>query len=52
MVTSYRHGSACGRRAAVRFFYLSHGLVPVCEIELAGNPDLVCEKLVIITYFL
>ena len=31
-------------------FYLSHGLVQVCEIELSqmgknnGNPDLVCEK--------
>ena len=43
---------ACGRRAAVHF-YLSHGLVQVCEIELSymdmgknnGNPDLVCEKL-------
>ena len=42
---------ACGRRAAVRFFfYLFLGLVWVCEIEISrmgknnGNPDLVCEK--------
>ena len=42
-----------GQRAAdVRLFvfYLSHGLVWVCDIELShmgknnGNPDLVCEK--------
>ena len=32
-------------------FYLFHGLVQVCEIELSymgennGNPDLVCEKI-------
>ena len=32
-------------------YYLSHGLVRVCDIELShmsknnGNPDLVCEKL-------
>ena len=26
---------ACGRRPAVRFFYLSHGLVQVFEIELS-----------------
>ena len=38
----------CGRRAAV-CFYLSHGLVQVCEIELShvgknkGNPNLVWE---------
>ena len=40
---------ACGRRAAVHF-YLSLGLVRVCEIESShmgknnGNPNLVCEK--------
>ena len=40
---------ACCQRVAVRF-YLSHGLVWVCEIELShmgksnGYPDLVCEK--------
>ena len=42
------HGSTCGKRA-VFFFYLSLGLVWVCEIEIShmgknnGNPDLVCE---------
>ena len=41
---------ACGWEAAVRFFYLSNGLVRVCEIELShigksnGNPNLVCEN--------
>ena len=28
----WRHGSTCGRRATVRF-YLSYGLVRVCEID-------------------
>ena len=41
-------------------FYLSHGLVWVCEIELShmgknnGNPDLVCEKIkesMVLLYF-
>ena len=41
---------AWGQRAAGRFFYLSHGLVWLFEIELThmaknnGNPDLVCEN--------
>ena len=43
---------ACWRRVAFRGggFYLSHGLVPVCEIELShigtnnGYSDLVCQK--------
>ena len=41
---------AYGGRAAVRFFYLSLGLVWVCELEIShmgknnGNPDLVCEN--------
>ena len=41
---------ACGRNAALHF-YLSHGLVRVCEIEFShssknnGNPNLVCEKI-------
>ena len=41
---------ACGRRVAV-LFYLSHGLVWVCEIEISrmgennGNPDPVCENI-------
>ena len=43
----------CGQRAAVHF-YLSLGLVQVCEIEISqigknnGNPDLVCENIVYI----
>ena len=49
----WRHESTCGQRADhVRLFvfYLSLGLVRVCEIELShmgknsGNSDLVCEK--------
>ena len=53
MVTSFyitmTLGLACSQRAVV-YFYLFHGLVQVCEIELShvgkinGNPDLVCEK--------
>ena len=49
-----RHEKTCGQRAAdVRLFvfYLSLGLVRVCEIGLYhmgknnGNPDLVCENI-------
>ena len=36
---------ACNGRAAVSFFYFSHGLVRVCEMgKNNGNPDLVCEN--------
>ena len=53
MVTSYLYNDVTDRRAAsVRLFvfYLSLGLVWVCEIETSHmgennrNPDLVCEK--------
>ena len=50
MVASFYHcNDVMDRRVAeVRLFifYLSLGLVRVCEIELShmGNPDLVCEK--------
>ena len=43
------------QRAAVRF-YLSLGLVRVCEIEIShmdknnGNPTLVCEKIFSLTF--
>ena len=52
ILTLQCHRSMCGQLADdVRLFvfYLSHGLVRVCEIELShmgknqGNPDLVCE---------
>ena len=50
MVTPFNHyNDVTDRRAVVRF-YLSLGLVRVCEIKLShmgknnGNPDLVCEK--------
>ena len=39
-------------------FNISHGLVRVCDIELShmgknnGNPDLVCEKILYLCYFL
>ena len=41
---------ACSRRSTVHFFYLSHGLVRVCEVKLSHmgkinrNPDLVCDR--------
>ena len=53
LTLQWRNGSTCGQpEAKVRLFifYLSHGLVWVCEIELShigknnGNPNLVCEK--------
>ena len=44
--------AACDRRASVRVFYLSHGMVRVCEIyskyshmgKNNGHPYLVCEN--------
>ena len=50
MVTSFNTKMTSRIDAAVRFFYLSHRLVLVYEIELShmgknnGNPDLMCEK--------
>ena len=46
----WRHGSTCGQSVTIHF-YLSHGLVRVCEIELShmcknnGNPYLVYENI-------
>ena len=58
MVTSFYHCNDITERHAARVwptcgcsFYLSLGLVQVCEIELShmgknkGNPDQVCEKM-------
>ena len=59
LLLQWRHGSTCGQRVDyVRLFvfYLSLGLVRVCEIELShmgknsGNLDLVCEKKVIVCF--
>ena len=55
MVTSFYHYNDVTNRCAAVHFYLSHGLVPVCQIELSeielshmgknnGNQNLVYEK--------
>ena len=53
LTLQWRHGSTCDQRVAdvqLLVFYLSHGLIQVCEIELShmgknnGNPNLVCEN--------
>ena len=33
LTLQWRHGSTCGQRAAVHFFYIFLGLVRVCEIN-------------------
>ena len=53
-----RRAASLRRRATICFFYLSHGLVQVCEIELShlgknnAKPDLVCENIssIFLTY--
>ena len=59
LTVQLRHGSTCGQRADdVRLFvfYLSLGLVRVCEKELShmgknsGNLDLVCENNCLISF--
>ena len=58
LLLQWHHRLTCDHRVAVSFFYLSHRLVWVCEIEIShmgkikGNPNLEYEKIVAYPSFL